>query len=65
MVEPAYMRCQEKVLNSREFGAGGFARWWTQITIERQIIQKGAKWAYEPGSVVDDHLSTNAVTGAL
>ena len=40
------MRCQEKVLNSREFGAGGFARWWTQITIERQIIQKGAKWAY-------------------
>ena len=65
MVEPAYMRCQEKVLNSREFGAGGFARWWTQITIERQIIQTGAKWAYEPGSVVDDHLSTNAVTGAL
>ena len=27
--------------------------------------KKGAKWAYEPGSVVDDHLSTNAVTGAL
>lgn len=65
MVEPAYMRCQEKVLNSREFGAGGFARWWTQITIERQIIQKGAKWAYEPGSVVDDHLSTSVVADAL
>lgn len=29
------------------------------------INQKDAKWAYEPGSVVDDHLSTNAVTGVL
>ena len=33
--------------------------------VAQLIRKKKAKWADEPGSVVDDHLSTNAVTDAL
>ena len=33
--------------------------------VAQLIRKKKAKWADEPGSVVDDHLSTGAVTDAL
>jgi len=33
--------------------------------VDYSILHKSAKWAYEPGSVVDNHLSTNAVAGTL
>lgn len=29
------------------------------------LSERSAKWAYEPGSVVDDHLSTSVVADAL
>lgn len=41
---------------------------WAEKTVDAIVRADrgiGAKWAYEPGSVEDDHLSTNAVTDAL
>lgn len=29
------------------------------------LVGKGARWAYKPGSVADDHLSTADVTARL
>ena len=41
---------------------------WAEKTVDAIVRADrgiGAKWAYEPGSVEDDHLSTSVVTDAL
>ncbi|KRO13003.1 hypothetical protein IV77_GL000448 [Olsenella uli DSM 7084] len=46
-------------------GAGGLRPWKPDARGLRALEDQVAKWAGEPGSVEDDHLSTSAVADAL